>query len=211
MYVNPLAELSRMPPGEPIAAGRACRRSCRSATRRSVSYASEWTRWARRARPRRQPVRGSRPMAVALSVPGAATGAGRRRRGRVRALRRRQHRGGARARGRGHPLSFLHVTRAEIDLPPETNPYDARVYAQAVANFEELKRAAPLVLDDEPSLYLYRLRMGAHEQIGLAGCFSLDEYDARPDQEAREDAQGQGRRPHAAHRSSCARRRASCS
>jgi uncharacterized protein (DUF1015 family) len=84
----------------------------------------------------------------------------------------------ARAVAAGHPLSFLHVTRAEIDLPPATNPYDASVYAQATRNFEELKRAAPLVQDDEPSLYFYRLRMGTHEQVGLSGLFSLDEYDA---------------------------------
>jgi uncharacterized protein (DUF1015 family) len=83
----------------------------------------------------------------------------------------------ARALVAGNPLSFLHVTRSEIDLPRETNPYDAEVYAQAVRNFEELKRAAPMILDDEPSLYFYRLRMGAHEQTGLAGCFSVDEYE----------------------------------
>jgi len=83
----------------------------------------------------------------------------------------------ARALAAGHPLSFLHVTRSEIDLPPGTNPYDARVYEQAVRNLETLKRAAPLVMEDEPSLYLYRLRAGTHEQTGLAGCFSVDEYD----------------------------------
>jgi uncharacterized protein (DUF1015 family) len=77
----------------------------------------------------------------------------------------------------GHPLSFLRVTRSEVDLPADTNPYDARVYEQAVANLEALKRAAPLLIDDEPSLYLYRLRMGSHEQTGLAGNFSVDEYD----------------------------------
>jgi uncharacterized protein (DUF1015 family) len=82
----------------------------------------------------------------------------------------------ARALTAGNPLSFLHVTRAEIDLPAGTNPYDAAVYAQAVRNFEELKRQAPLLLDDEPALYAYRLRMGEHEQTGLAGTFSLDEY-----------------------------------
>jgi uncharacterized protein (DUF1015 family) len=76
-----------------------------------------------------------------------------------------------------HPLSFLRVTRSEVDLPPDTNPYDARVYAQAVANLEALKRTAPLIVDDEPSLYLYRLRMGSHEQTGLAGSFAVDEYD----------------------------------
>jgi uncharacterized protein (DUF1015 family) len=77
-----------------------------------------------------------------------------------------------------HPLSFLRVTRSEIDLPRGTNPYDDRVYAQALRNFEDLKRSAPMLMEDAPSLYLYRLRMGRHEQTGLAGCFSVDEYDA---------------------------------
>ena len=82
----------------------------------------------------------------------------------------------ARALADGIPLSFLHVSRAEIDLPETTDPYSETVYARASENFEALRSSA-LVLEDEPSVYLYRLRMGAHEQIGLAGCFSLDEYD----------------------------------
>jgi uncharacterized protein (DUF1015 family) len=98
----------------------------------------------------------------------------------------------ARALAGGHPLSFLHVTRSEIDLPAGTNPYDASVYAQAVHNFESLVRSAPLVPDPEPALYFYRLKMGAHVQTGLAGCFSVDEYEGgsikkhektRPDKE----------------------------
>jgi uncharacterized protein (DUF1015 family) len=36
---------------------------------------------------------------------------------------------------------------------------------------------APLVDEDAPSIYFYRLRMGGHEQTGVAGCFSIDEYD----------------------------------
>jgi len=83
----------------------------------------------------------------------------------------------ARALVRDQPLSFLRVTRSEVDLPVGTDPYDARVYEQAVRQFEDLKRAAPMVLEEEPALYVYRLRMGAHEQTGLAGCFSIDEYD----------------------------------
>jgi uncharacterized protein (DUF1015 family) len=84
----------------------------------------------------------------------------------------------ARALAKSNPLSFLRITRSEIDLPPGTDPYSEAVYAQAVRNFEDLKRAAPMVMDDEKSLYFYRLRMGEHEQTGLAGCFSLDEYDS---------------------------------
>jgi uncharacterized protein (DUF1015 family) len=83
----------------------------------------------------------------------------------------------AAALARGNPLSFLHVSRAEIDLPRNLSPYDAAVYAKAVENFASLKASAPLVFEDAPRLYVYRLRMGAHEQAGIAACFSLDEYD----------------------------------
>jgi uncharacterized protein (DUF1015 family) len=76
-----------------------------------------------------------------------------------------------------NPLSFLHVTRSEIDLPPTTDPYSSDVYARAHANLDALRTAAPMVVEAEPSLYVYRLRMGSHEQTGIAGCFSLDEYD----------------------------------
>jgi uncharacterized protein (DUF1015 family) len=86
--------------------------------------------------------------------------------------------GEAAALAHGNPLSFLHVSRAEIDLPPETDPYADAVYDRAVENFRGLKNAAPLVTEDEPALYLYRLRMEQHVQTGVAGCFSLDEYDA---------------------------------
>ncbi|MDQ3068607.1 MAG: DUF1015 family protein [Acidobacteriota bacterium] len=100
--------------------------------------------------------------------------------------------GEARVLADGNPLSFLHVTRSEIDLPDGANPYAANVYAKARASLEEIRRAAPLVTEAEPSLYLYRLRMGEHEQTGVAGCFSVDEYDSglikkhektRPDKE----------------------------
>ena len=83
----------------------------------------------------------------------------------------------ARALASDNPLSFLHVTRSEIDLPADTDPYAPDVYAKAAANFTALRARAPLVTEADPSLYLYRLRMGAHEQTGVAGCFSVDEYE----------------------------------
>lgn len=82
----------------------------------------------------------------------------------------------ARALAADNPLSFLHVSRAEIDLPPSTDPHADVVYDLAVENFLKLK-ASSLHLETEPSVYFYRLRMGDHEQLGLAACFSLDEYD----------------------------------
>ena len=83
----------------------------------------------------------------------------------------------ARELARDNPLSFLRVTRSEIDLPPDADPYAARVYQRARENFQKLRERAPLVMDESPSLYLYRLRMGSHEQTGLAACFSVDEYE----------------------------------
>jgi len=83
----------------------------------------------------------------------------------------------ARALVSGNPWSFLHVSRPEIDLPDGTPIYSDEVYAQAVRNFEKLKKDCPLELEETPSLYLYRLIMGNHEQIGVVACCSVDEYD----------------------------------
>ncbi len=81
----------------------------------------------------------------------------------------------ARTLAAGNPRSFLHVSRAEIDLPAGTNPYDDGVYARAVQNFAQMQHA--MIREAEPSVYFYRLRMGPHEQTGLAACFSVDEYN----------------------------------
>ena len=84
----------------------------------------------------------------------------------------------ARALASGNPWSFLHVSRPEVDLPDGTPIYSDEVYAKAVTNFDKLKKECPLELEAEPSLYLYRLIMGNHEQIGVVACCSIDEYDS---------------------------------
>ncbi len=83
----------------------------------------------------------------------------------------------ARALAHGNPLSFLHVSRPEIDLPPGTDIHSDAVYRKAVENFEKLIAECPMEKESEPSLYLYRLIMGSHEQIGIVACCSVDEYD----------------------------------
>ena len=71
------------------------------------------------------------------------------------------------------------MSRAQRSIsPPGTDPYADAVYDKAVAKFPHAAAGAPLVLEETPTLYVYRLRMGRHEQTGVAGCFSLDEYDA---------------------------------
>lgn len=98
----------------------------------------------------------------------------------------------AKALAAGNPLSFLHVSRPEIDLPPGADAHGVPAYDMAVRNFTALKQGAPLVVEDRPCLYVYRLHMGAHVQTGVAACFSIDEYDqnlikkhekTRPDKE----------------------------
>src|ERR1700712_4375824 len=71
----------------------------------------------------------------------------------------------ARALAAGNPLSFLRVSRAELELPAGDNPYAVEVYDRAAANFDRL-RSSSLIVEAQPSLYLYRLRAGDHEQTG---------------------------------------------
>lgn len=83
----------------------------------------------------------------------------------------------AKALGEGHPLSFIHVSRAEIDLPDSVDPYDASVYLKAKDNLKKLHDQGVLIVDEEPALYIYQLQMGQHVQTGIAATFSVDEYD----------------------------------
>ncbi|MHC4100054.1 MAG: DUF1015 domain-containing protein [Planctomycetota bacterium] len=75
-----------------------------------------------------------------------------------------------------NPYSFLHVVRSEIDLPPDTDPHDASVYAQAAEALQRLRAEGNLVRDEEPGLYLYRLVWEGRTQLGLVGCFHVDDY-----------------------------------
>ncbi len=84
----------------------------------------------------------------------------------------------ARQMAEGNELSFLRVSRPELELPDDTNPYSDTVYQRAARNFEKLKTAAPMIEEDKPSLYVYSLRMGERTQTGIAACSSIDEYDA---------------------------------
>ncbi len=83
----------------------------------------------------------------------------------------------ARALAANNPLSFLHVSRPEIDLPDGTDIYSDQVYRKALENFDKLKKDGPLETEEVPSIYLYRLIMEDHEQVGVVACCSIDEYD----------------------------------
>lgn len=77
----------------------------------------------------------------------------------------------------GNPFSFLHVSKAEIDLPQNTSQYSESVYEKATANFQKLIADGVLVKDENASFYIYSLTMNGRTQTGLVACCSIEEYE----------------------------------
>jgi len=82
----------------------------------------------------------------------------------------------ARAMAAGNALSFLHVSKPEIDLPSGTVLYSPAVYAKGRENFGNLISQGALKQDRQPCFYLYRQIMGQHGQVGLVAAASCEEY-----------------------------------
>ena len=98
----------------------------------------------------------------------------------------------ARARAAGRSKSFLHISKPEIDLPEDTNPYDDRVYAKGAENLKALIQDNVLQRDAQAYYYIYRLIMKGHAQTGIVAIASVADYDTnrirkheftRPDKE----------------------------
>lgn len=77
---------------------------------------------------------------------------------------------------KGNPLSFLHVDKAEIDLPEGTYIYDEKVYLKARENLDRLSEDGICIQDAKPCLYIYRQIMNGRAQTGIVGCASIDDY-----------------------------------
>ncbi|MDQ1265382.1 MAG: hypothetical protein QG635_532, partial [Bacteroidota bacterium] len=82
----------------------------------------------------------------------------------------------AREEVKGHPLSFLHVGKPEIDLAPDINLYDTIVYEKGRENLQNLIYDCYLDQDTEPYFYVYAQTMNGRTQYGLVGCASVDDY-----------------------------------
>lgn len=78
--------------------------------------------------------------------------------------------------GDQNPYSFLHVDRAEMDLPPETDLYDMRVYEKARDNLNDMEKNGILVQDKDSCYYIYELTRKGRVQTGIVGCSSIDDY-----------------------------------
>ncbi len=98
----------------------------------------------------------------------------------------------ARALAAGQPLNFLHVSRAEINLPPDTDPHSDQVYAAARHYMRDLLASGALIRDPEPCYYAYRMTGQDRSQTGIVVSASIDAYRAnrvrrheltRPDKE----------------------------
>jgi len=76
----------------------------------------------------------------------------------------------------GNPYSLLHITKAEVDFPPEVSEYDDRVYERARKNFFHFVNEGWLIRDHE-SVYIYRIEYRGHVQTGVVCAISTDEYD----------------------------------
>lgn len=82
----------------------------------------------------------------------------------------------ARKEAQGHPNSFLHVGKPEIDLDPSIDIHSAEVYAKAKENLHKLIERGVIVEDPEAYLYVYAQTMDGRTQYGLVGCASVEEY-----------------------------------
>ena len=82
----------------------------------------------------------------------------------------------AKSIGDENPLSFLHIDRPEMDLEPETDLYDDRVYEKAKENLDNMEEKGILVQDQKACYYIYELVRKGKTQTGIVGCSSIDDY-----------------------------------
>ena len=82
----------------------------------------------------------------------------------------------ARALAAGNPVSFLHVSRPEIDMPDGTDCSSPEAYAQAKRALDGLRAGGTLVQDAAPAFYAYRQIMGGHAQTGIVATFDTQDY-----------------------------------
>lgn len=83
----------------------------------------------------------------------------------------------ARAMAADNPVSFLHVNKAEIDLPEDADVHGDAVYEKSAENLRRMIDDGVLVRDPGECFYIYRLRMGEHVQHGIVAGFSVQEYE----------------------------------
>lgn len=82
----------------------------------------------------------------------------------------------ARTEVKENPFSFLHVTKSEIDLAPETDIHSTVVYEKAKENLQELIKHGILFSEEKECYYIYQLVMNGRSQTGLVCVSSVNDY-----------------------------------
>lgn len=83
----------------------------------------------------------------------------------------------ARKIAKKNEITFLHINKPEIDLPPETDIHAPQVYQKGAQNLQDYIHKGLLRQDEKECFYIYRQIMGEHQQYGLVALASVDEYD----------------------------------
>lgn len=83
----------------------------------------------------------------------------------------------AREEAKHTPLSFLHITKSEIDLPVSVDVHAPEVYAKAKENIQEFIKNGILFQEEKPEYYIYTLVMDGRKQTGLVAVSSVDDYE----------------------------------
>jgi uncharacterized protein (DUF1015 family) len=83
----------------------------------------------------------------------------------------------AKREARGNPNSFLHITKAEIDLPEDTDVHAKEVYEKAKDNLDAFIQREVLFRENKPCYYIYQLVMNGKSQTGLVCASSVDDYE----------------------------------
>lgn len=83
----------------------------------------------------------------------------------------------AKVEAEGNPLSFLHITKSEIDLPAGTDVHSKEVYLKAKENLDAFISKPILFSESKPCYYIYSLQMDGRTQTGLVACSSVEDYE----------------------------------
>ena len=82
----------------------------------------------------------------------------------------------AKEEAKGNPFSFLHITKAEIDLPDGTDVHNQAVYDKAKENLQEFIKQGIIFNEEKPCYYVYQLIMNGRSQTGLVCVSSVEDY-----------------------------------
>ena len=82
----------------------------------------------------------------------------------------------ARVAAKGNPVSFLHITKSEIDLPPTIDTHSTEVYLKAKENLHQFIAEGYLSKEEKPCYYIYQLIMNGRSQTGLVCVSSVEDY-----------------------------------